>query len=221
MTAPSQAVRRIRVYIDGFNLYYGSLKNRPDLKWLNLRKVAQMLFPRDQVEYVGYFTAAVDLDHAVPSAQNLRQSAYWDVLKSLGVEIVEGRLERREKECRAHQCAHAGSRNFSVPVEKMTDVNLALRLVLDAQKYSPDAICVISGDTDLLPAMRWIRENVRCMRKAYIPCAQKDFGFRRMDDFGNHGWWTQRLKEDVLQNCILPETVPINDKVITCPANWR
>ena len=221
MTAPAQAVRRVRVYIDGFNLYYGLLRNRPDLKWLNLHKVAQMLFPRDKVEYVGYFTAAVDADHATPSPTHLRQKTYWEALRMLGVDIVQGRLERREKECRAHQCTHAGTRTFSAPVEKMTDVNIALRMVLDAQQHAPDAVCVISGDTDLLPAMTWLRTNVRCMRRAYIPCAERDLGYRRVDDFGKHDWWTQRLKEEVLQNCLLPEVTGEGSSAMRRPASWQ
>jgi 6-hydroxy-3-succinoylpyridine 3-monooxygenase len=221
MTNAAQPVRHVRVYVDGFNLYYGLLRNPPDLKWLNLRKVAQMLFPRDQVDYVGYFTAAVDANHPSPSATHLRQQTYWNALRTLGVDIVEGRLERREKECRAHHCTHVGSRTFSAPVEKMTDVNIALRMVLDAQRHTPDAICVVSGDTDLLPAMRWLRENVKCMRRAYIPCAERDLGSRRVDEFGNNGWWTQRLAEEVLQNCILPDTVHIADDVILRPALWH
>lgn len=208
--------------MDGFNLYYGLIRARPDLKWLNLRKVSQMLFPRDQVDYVGYFTAEVDADHSSPSATNLRQKTYWNALRTLDVDIVKGRLEPREKECRAHQCSHAGSRTFSAPVEKMSDVNIALRMVLDAQRYAPDAICIISGDTDLLPAMRWLRDNVRCMRRIYIPCAEKDFGHRRVDEFGNHGWQTQRLKDEVLQSCILPDLVTGNEsETIIRPSSWH
>jgi hypothetical protein len=221
MTNVAQPVRRVRVYVDGFNLYYGLLRKRPNLKWLNLRKVARMLFPRDQVDYVGYFTAAVDADYASPSATNLRQQTYWDALRTLGVDIVQGRLERREKECRAHQCTHVGARTFSAPVEKMTDVNIALRMVLDAQQHKPDAVCVISGDTDLLPAMRWLRENAQCMRRAYIPCSEQDLGFRRVDDFGKNGWWTQRLKDEVLQNCLLPDVIGEEPQPIRRPSSWR
>ena len=35
------------VYIDGFNLYYGSLKGTP-YKWLNPRSMVQALLPRQQ-----------------------------------------------------------------------------------------------------------------------------------------------------------------------------
>ena len=33
-----------RVYVDGFNLYYGALRGTP-FKWLNLVKLAELLLP--------------------------------------------------------------------------------------------------------------------------------------------------------------------------------
>ena len=36
------------VYIDGFNLYYRALKDTP-FRWLDLRKLAEALFPEDAV----------------------------------------------------------------------------------------------------------------------------------------------------------------------------
>lgn len=50
---------RIHVYIDGFNLYYGSLKGTPH-KWLNVVELAKQLVPAtDTIETVKYFTARV------------------------------------------------------------------------------------------------------------------------------------------------------------------
>ena len=39
---------RTNIYIDGFNLYYGCLKNTPH-KWLDLRALCQVLLPRDTI----------------------------------------------------------------------------------------------------------------------------------------------------------------------------
>ena len=44
------------LYIDGFNLYYRALKDTP-LRWLDLRKLAEALFPQDEINRVCYFTA--------------------------------------------------------------------------------------------------------------------------------------------------------------------
>lgn len=49
---------QINVYVDGFNLYYGGLRNTP-YKWLNLLLMGQKLFPRDQINNIKYFTARV------------------------------------------------------------------------------------------------------------------------------------------------------------------
>jgi hypothetical protein len=49
---------RINVYIDGFNLYYGSLKGRP-YKWLNLETMSGLLLRRFDVQRIRYFTAHV------------------------------------------------------------------------------------------------------------------------------------------------------------------
>lgn len=45
-------------YIDGFNLYYRALQGTP-YKWLNLRKLAEALFPLDTIHKVCYFTALI------------------------------------------------------------------------------------------------------------------------------------------------------------------
>ena len=38
------AIMRTRVYVDGFNLYYGSLKDTP-FKWLNFVDLAHKILP--------------------------------------------------------------------------------------------------------------------------------------------------------------------------------
>jgi hypothetical protein len=53
------AARRVRVYIDGFNLYYGALKAGPSLKWLDLQALAVAVAPGADI-WVRYFTAKVD-----------------------------------------------------------------------------------------------------------------------------------------------------------------
>ena len=46
-------------YIDGFNLYYRALRNTP-FRWLDLRKLAEMLFPNDEIRRICYFTALLN-----------------------------------------------------------------------------------------------------------------------------------------------------------------
>lgn len=50
---------RAIVYVDGFNLYYGSLKGTPH-RWLDLARLADLMLPDQEVIAVKYFTAIVD-----------------------------------------------------------------------------------------------------------------------------------------------------------------
>ena len=54
---------KIWVYIDGFNLYNGAVKNT-NYKWLDLLKLSQLLRPSDSIERIKYFTAKLDARRA-------------------------------------------------------------------------------------------------------------------------------------------------------------
>ena len=72
---------RTRVYVDGFNLYYGALKGTP-FKWLDLAELARRLLPAGHVvDRVSYFTARVSgvSDPGAPA----RQHAYLRALRTL------------------------------------------------------------------------------------------------------------------------------------------
>ena len=50
---------RVRVYVDGFNLYYRALRKTPH-KWLNPLTLAQgLLDPNDSIDRLRYFTARI------------------------------------------------------------------------------------------------------------------------------------------------------------------
>ena len=69
------------VYIDGFNLYYRALKDTP-FRWLDLRKLAETLFPEDAVNRVSYFTARLDARPGNPG-QAQRQLIYLRALATV------------------------------------------------------------------------------------------------------------------------------------------
>ena len=215
--------RKLVAFIDGFNLYYGSLKDRPDLKWLDLRKMVAVLFPNDEIMGVTYFTARVDDDgRSTPSEKRMRQDNYCRALASVDVEVVDGRLEYREKECLVSHCALPRPCFFRIPVEKMTDVNMALHMVEDVVKFSPNVAVVISGDTDLIPAMQRVRRLMpKGLKQAFIPCSEKALKFRRTDEYGLNGWVARRLGEDVLRSAQFPPMVTAKDgTLLHRPTRW-
>ena len=82
---------RTRVYVDGFNLYYGALKGSP-FKWLDPVRLAARLLPAVcAIDKLGYFTARVSgkLDPGAPG----RQQVYFNALATLPeVELHFGRF---------------------------------------------------------------------------------------------------------------------------------
>ena len=90
MLFPGENVRT-RVYVDGFNLYYGALKGTP-FKWLDPVLLTSLLLPPDyEIERLRYFTARVSgkLDPWAPA----RQRVYLKALATLAkVEIHYGRF---------------------------------------------------------------------------------------------------------------------------------
>src|SRR5438128_1238484 len=71
------------VYVDAFNLYYGSLRGTAH-KWLNLRHFCELTFPlpRNQIATVRYFTARVKARPSDPD-QPKRQEVYLRALRTL------------------------------------------------------------------------------------------------------------------------------------------
>jgi hypothetical protein len=89
---------RTTVYIDGFNLYYGSLKNTT-YKWLDLESLfGKVLSQKNQITKIKYFTANVQANADNPNV-HVRQQAYLQALIAMCplVEIHYGHYVRRKK----------------------------------------------------------------------------------------------------------------------------
>ena len=71
---------RTYIYIDGFNLYYGSVKNTP-YKWLDVKKFFEnVLHSKHSIDSIKYFTALVSSPPNDPRKTN-RQQTYLRALK--------------------------------------------------------------------------------------------------------------------------------------------
>ncbi|MBK8085016.1 MAG: hypothetical protein IPK28_14995 [Devosia sp.] len=82
---------RTMVYIDGFNLYYRMLRDRPAMKWLNpLRLAREVLQPTHIVTRVNYYIARVSARAHDPLAP-ARQATYLNALSTVPeIAIHEG-----------------------------------------------------------------------------------------------------------------------------------
>lgn len=75
------SVVKTNVYVDGFNLYYGSVKGTP-YKWLDLRKLCNLIFPNNELHRIRYFTALVKNTGADPT-KSQRQQTFIRALETL------------------------------------------------------------------------------------------------------------------------------------------
>ena len=145
--------KRSIVYIDGFNFYYGAIKHTPH-KWLDLQKYFELLRQDDDIQRIWYFTAKVS------GTPLTRQETYLDALTTLSlVECVFGLYKLKNLHCRIKQCGYEGKKTYKVPEEKGTDVNIALQMLDDAYQGACDRIILVSGDSDLVPAVNLVKKR--------------------------------------------------------------
>ncbi len=142
---------RVIVYVDGFNLYFGMKEAGFDnCKWLNLKKlVLSLLKPNQDLVRIKYFTSRVSNN---PDKQK-RQTLYIEALETVGIIIYYGHYQRDGVEC--NRCGNIWPKYN----EKMTDVNIATQMIIDAYKNKYDMAMLISGDSDLVPPIKAIHEN--------------------------------------------------------------
>lgn len=213
--------KRSIIYIDGFNFYYGLLWGRPDLKWINYQRLAELLRPDDEIVHVRLFTALVDRKRVVSEKRD-RQQRLWTALKTQPkITITEGKFAERERTCLVPTC-HSPQRKYTALEEKQTDVNLALALVRDVQTLAPDNVVVISGDIDLLPALDIVMSIDKKVRPViYVPVHEEELRYRRKDEFMKYSQAVKPIPEKYLRLAQFPDRVPLaGGGFIERPVAW-
>ncbi|SRR5216683_2189458 len=148
------------VYVDGFNLYFGSLRNTP-YKWLNLAAFAALALPNDHIAHIRYFTAPISARADDPDKAR-RQDVYIRALRTLpNVSIHNGRYLRSKTRMALVKPPRFGSKVVEVwkDEEKGSDVNLATYMLLDAIDGRMDTAVVVSNDSDLVTPITALRHR--------------------------------------------------------------
>ncbi len=143
---------RVCVYIDGFNLYHAIDDNCPNhFKWLDLKKLVSHFTEEGVhvIEKIYYFSAFADWH----KNRVKRHKIYVEALKATGVTPVMGQFKEKDKSCPS--CHH----EWKGHEEKETDVNIALQMIDDAYQDKFDQAFLISRDSDLLPAVKLLKQR--------------------------------------------------------------
>ena len=205
------------VYIDGFNLYYRALKDTP-FRWLDLRKLAETLFPQDTINKVCYFTARLDVRPNNPG-QAQRQLIYLRSLATLPVvEIHYGAFRSGVRRRPLAEPAPGLPTHVLVrdSEEKGSDVNLATRLLVDGFSGEYEQAVIVSNDADFATAMKYVRDNLGLRVTLVNPDARNP----SPRDLANSATYVRRLWRSHLRQSRLPNTLMDEVGIITKPAGW-
>ncbi len=205
-------MQRVSVYVDGFNLYHG-LKSKGWRRyyWLDLHRLAQnLLQPGQYLVAVRYFTARV-LQTAYDRGQSSRQMTYLEALETLPyLSIHYGYFLPKSVTCQ-----HCGT-VWATYEEKMTDVNLAVELLGDAQDDAFDTAIIISGDSDLSGPIEAVRR--RYPRKRIIAAFPPNRSSFRLRQAATASFVIGRGR---ISSSLLPERITKPDGfILVKPPQW-
>jgi uncharacterized LabA/DUF88 family protein len=210
---------RIACLVDGFNVYH-SLSDSVDegapeaIKWLDLRALCEShlgAFNNKDAHFTDlvYLTslAVYRQDNAVA-----RHKAYIKALEAAGFQVIYGNFKdktvRCEASCRQEYTAH---------VEKQTDVNLALKLLELFHLDKCDGCLIVSGDGDLLNAVKTARS---LFTEKVVAVA---FPYNRWNpELSKSAQIRIKLTIDDYKIHILPDPMPLGaGKVSHMPREWK
>lgn len=227
------------VYLDGYNFYYGRLRNGPH-KWLNLVKLFESILriqdPDIELLKLNYFTSPAKAKYASHGAASERaQSAYHRALKQAcnkkRLAIILGNHEinavNLPKAPKGVLTIDKGltERVWRV-VEKKTDIQIAVEMYADAAHNACDLIVLCSNDTDLEPALQKIAVDYPHIELGFIAAvppqtAGTPEGRRPNKALSALAKWTRHsIRDEELAAAQLPDEVNTGAGIVSKPVHW-
>ena len=209
---------KIGCIVDGFNLYHSICEaveqGAPsEIKWLNipqliLQRAGMLNLASPELAQVLYCTSLATHRRNFAHKRHLR---YIKALESSGVVPIFGQFKEKQVTCRV--C----NRDYQAYVEKETDVNVALCLVKLMAEPSVDACLLVSGDSDLKPAVDYVRDLHPTKPLGIL------FPFGRW-----HAELSQKVRFryqftiEEYKTCVFPNPIVLSDgKKIHMPDEWK
>lgn len=206
---------RAYIYVDGFNLYYGALRNSP-YKWLNLRRLLSLLLPGDELLRINYYTARVKPLPDNPEAP-LRQQIYLRALRTLpDVHIHFGHFLTHTVWMPSASSTKSPPERVQVikTEEKGSDVNLATHLVRDGFRGEYELAVVVTNDSDLLEPVRTVRQELS-LRVGIINPHR-----RASQALVPHATFVKKIRPGLLAKCQFPRELTDSQGSFHKPSYW-
>lgn len=205
---------KTNVYVDGFNLYYGAVKDTP-YKWLDLHKLCTLLLPKNTIHRIRYFTAPVR-NTAKDPTKTQRQQTFIRALETLpNLTVHYGQfLSSTVRMPLAHP--RPGRRNALVNKmeEKGSDVALASMMLADGFRKDYEVAVVLSNDSDLVLPIKIVRTELKLPVGILNP--HKTFAF----ELAKVATFKKPIRAGVLAASQFPASLTDAKGTITKPPGW-
>ena len=210
------------VYVDGFNLYRRLLEGEPELKWLDVARLCDLLLPTFDVVRVRYFTAMIRATLGTDPQAPARQQAYVRALRtSPRITVHEGtfRIDRRTMPVHPVRLDGDG-RLVTVGVrkteEKGSDVNLAAHMLVDAFRGEAETFFLLSNDSDFTEAFRMVRDAAGKEIGLISPTERPSASLLAVGPAH-----IRRIRRGALEGSRFPDRLRDDHGVVHRPAAWR
>ena len=211
------------VYVDGLNLYYGSLRGTV-FKWLDLYSLfCSCILDGAEVEQVRYYTAPAKASSSDDPESPARQQRYLRALKAYHgerIQIVQGFIARTTPILRLAQSPSGSQATVKARVwqftEKQSDVNLASDLISDACHARSQQAVICSNDTDLVGALHAVKRDHPDVLMGLVAPVRESRQIARA--LTNLTRWHKTLSTEDLARSQLPERIPGTQ--LCRPAQW-
>lgn len=203
------------VYVDGFNLYYGAVKNTP-YKWLNLSLLCNNLLPNFNIVKIKYYTARVKARPSDPG-QPVRQQTYLRALQTIpDLEIVYGQFLQSTVRMMLAIPPKRGSKFAEVikTEEKGSDVNIAAHMIHDAHLGQYDVAVIVSNDSDLAEPVRLVRHELNKTVGMLNPHRRPSYALKK------HVKFIKPIRKGVLRVSQFPQTLQDASGTFHKPKKW-
>jgi hypothetical protein len=218
-TEADRPARSVNIYVDGFNLFYGCLKDT-DYKWLDIGALCRRLVPSNPIHRIRYFTSRISPRPDAPDGR-AHQDAYLRALATTDrLSIHLGHFHSPQVRLPvADPSACGGQRTIKVikTQEKGSDVNLATFLLLDAFRHESDIAVVLSNDSDLAEPIRVLIQDLGVPVGLVNPHQAK---YRSRDLLKLGPLFFKQIRPKALGVCQFPRVLHDSQGEIRCPDDW-
>ncbi|MEK6828621.1 MAG: NYN domain-containing protein [Nanoarchaeota archaeon] len=153
-------MKRVAIFIDGNNFYFGLRKlygKDKSLKHFDFKEFSQFLAEKDKLVDIYYYNALLDKEHN--SGKYKSQKEFFEKLKEIpNLHLILCKLLKRNI---------TGTGKFYYII-KEDDIHMAVDMVENAYEDNFDISILVSGDGDFVPAVSSVKKKGKIVKNIYF-----------------------------------------------------